>query len=226
MNKADCSREASFERRRKARGRKKAMAFAVILAGALVTGGTLAFLSAQSDAGKNTFLPGEVSCVVEETFAEGDNVKTDVHVHNTGNINAYVRVEIVAAWVEAVPGENGTRDVLGSTPVEGEHYSIELGARWIEAADGFYYYTSPVAPNAPTCNIAGCDHADHGATANLIDSCTVHVAAPVDGYVLQVDVIASAIQADGADDKGNRAVELAWGVDIEGGAVKAATIER
>lgn len=58
-------------------------------------------------------------------------------------------------------------------------YSTTTG--WEKAADGFWYYTSPVAPKA--------------ATDVLIQQCMQLRSAAPAGYTLSVEVIASAIQA-------------------------------
>jgi len=186
----------------------------VALAGTLAVGGTFAYIVAQGGSVENSFAPGSVSCQVlengENGFVDGvDTVKSHVKVENEGNVDAHVRAEIVVNWV------NADGDVLGIAPVEGEgkDYHLVLGSGWAEF-DGFYYYV------AGDGKVAG-----QGVTSDLVESCTVTGKAPVDGYVLQVDVVASAVQADGTDSKGNRAVALAWGVDIAGGDVAAAIIE-
>ena len=46
----------------------------------------------------------------------------------------------------------------------------------------------------------------------------------MNGYHLTIDIMAQTIQAKGVDAKGNKPIELAWGVDIEGGQLKDATI--
>ena len=58
----------------------------------------------------------------------------------------------------------------------------------------------------------------------LITNCAPNAEKAPEGYSLAVEIIASAIQAEGQDSKGNKPVELAWGVDIDGGRLKAATI--
>ena len=49
---------------------------------------------------------------------------------------------------------------------------------------------------------------------------------PKGDYVLHFEIAASSIQADGFDDKDNKPIELAWGVDIEKGVIKDASINK
>ena len=204
----------SVKRRAAQSGRGKApVVAAVALAGALAVGGTLAWLTDGTAEVANTFEPAEVTCAVVESgeiegseFIDGVSAKkTDVEVQNTGDVSAYVRVAVVANWVDA------EGNVAPVAPVAGTDYDIVLNTAdadgWT-ARDGFYYYEAAVAPSS--------------ATDPLIASCSPKAAKG--GYALQIDILCSAIQAEGVDAKGNRPVELAWGVDIENGQVKPATI--
>ena len=213
MSYEDHSREAFLEERSRAKGRKRAALLSVALVGALAVGGTMAFLSTQSGTVENAFVPGTVSCKVhEDPFSDWTSTgKSGVHVENTGDVNAYVRAAISASWVKAETDTLGTKgDVHGSMLVKGEDYTLTTGSDWKLHSDGFYYYKGEVAGKA--------------STTNLVESCAPVAGKAPDGYVLQVDVIASAVQADGVDSKGNRAVELAWSVDFDSNGVTAATV--
>ena len=161
--------------------------------------GTLAFITASSNDVNNTFEPGRVTCKVDETF--NGTTKTNVTITNTGNVRAYIRAEIVVTW----QNENG--DVYGK-PVAQNEYELSVGSNWkYNEADGFYYYPSIVEPNV--------------STRNLIDSCKLKdsVTPPAEGYYLCVEVLASAIQADGVNSDNKKAVEDAWEVTISDGVV-------
>ena len=173
---------------RKAAGktaRRAPLALIVALAGALAVGGTAAWISTRSAEVVNTFESAEVTCAVSEAFANGDAVKKDVKVANTGDVEAYVRVAVVASWVKA--GAETNAEVLGVAPVldtesnEGD-YSLETTSDWVKGADGYYYCKAKVA--------AGKD------SPVLFTECAVLKAAPESGYVLALDVLCSAIQAE------------------------------
>ena len=149
-----------------------------------VAGGTLAWLVANSGPVTNTFTPATVSCEVEETFK--NNVKSNVNVRNTSNIDAYLRVKLVTYRVnEAGQHIGGTAAIPGFTPGDG----------WVEH-DGFYYYTKPVAPNTVPENPL------IGTSGITLSEYTV-----VDGGKQVIEVMAEAIQS-----QPDNAVRQAWGI--------------
>lgn len=180
MRSNDYSREASLGRRRaqrsSSRRRGAAGLLALALAGALAVGGTVAWLSASTSAVTNTFEPGEVeTTVVEKT---DDGVKDDVKITNTGDVPVYVRAKVVVNWVDETTGA-----VSASAPALGTDYTAEfiLSGGWTQGDDGFYYYTSQVAPGASTgVLLTGCKPVEGKAPA---------------GCVLSVEVLDEAIQA-------------------------------
>lgn len=191
---------ASCKRRYGARNVAIALSLALILTFAI--GGTIAFLATNTQDVKNSFAPSQVSCVVEETFE--NNVKTNVTVKNTSDIDAYLRAAVVVTW------QNANGDVLGVKPVKGEDFTMKLGDGWdTDTTDGYYYYPTAVKPGE--------------STEKLIEKCEVLKAAPEAGYTLHVEIIASAIQAEGeptsdevkALGTGNTPVEQAWGVKYD-----------
>ena len=211
MSRITRSQAAALEAAKMSTAKRKApVLIGIALAGALAVGGTVAFITTATGKVENSFAPTEVACLVSETM--NGSVKSDVTVENTGTTDAFIRAEIVANWVKLDGEGKNVVSILGTAPVLDADYKLDLGngTGWTsEMADGFYYYTDKVAPGE--------------STGMLIDTCTAGPA-PVDGYVLRVDVIAEAIQVDGTDAKGNRPVELAWGVDIADNVVKDATI--
>ena len=109
----------------------------LVLLLALAVGGTVAWLNTSTTPVENTMIPGKVPITINETF--DGTTKSGVTVTNTGNIDAYIRVAIVA---NAVDAEGNV--VAGNKPV----YTINT-ANWQEL-DGYYYYKGAVAPNGTT----------------------------------------------------------------------------
>lgn len=181
---------------------------AIILSGLLIVlmlataGTTIALLVHQSDDVVNTFEATEVTCSVDEPeWDNGEPVKSDVSIKNTGDIDAYIRAAIVITW------QDGEGNIYGEYPVENEDYTIELdttreGSEWVYA-DGYYYFKNKVA--------ADC------LTDVLIHECEVAKTGP-QGYTLHVEILAEAIQADGVSSStatggaGRTPVDIAWSV--------------
>lgn len=168
----------------------------LLLAGAA---GTFAWLSVTGVL-VNEFGFGSVSPSVNEKL---DNyVKSDVAVKNSGSAPAYLRVAVDIYWQD----QDGAR--LWDEPVKGTDYVIVWGdvlnasatnsaSSWVRSADGFYYWTSPVAPL--------------GKTGVLIKSVTERKAA---GKNLVVDISTQAIQSTPDD-----AVAEAWGCTVKDGVL-------
>lgn len=181
--------------------RKQIMA---LLAGILLfagVAGTFAWLSVTGVL-VNEFGFGSVAPSVDEKLDLDNNVKSDVAVANKGTAPAYLRVAVDIYWQD----QSGAR--LWDEPVEGTDYAIEWGAvsdasatnsasSWVVATDGFYYWTSPVAPM--------------GETDVLIKSVSE---TKRDGKNLVVDISTQAIQSTPDD-----AVADAWGCTVEGGVL-------
>lgn len=161
------------------------MALAIVL-GAFV-GTTVAYLFTNTDALTNTFNPAKVTVDVPEEF--NGNVKNNVKVKNTGDIEAYVRAAVVVTWQD----DNG--NVHPTAPVAGTDYNVTFPADtgWVKSGN-FYYYTKPVAAGA--------------STGILLTNCKPVEGKAPEGYHLSVEILASAIQSEPAS-----AVVEAWGVD-------------
>lgn len=152
--------------------------FALFLLLFLSTGGTIAYLVDKTEQINNTFIPAEVSCEVVETFSDDYVTKRNVHIHNTGSTDAYIRAAVIVNWVN----EEG---VYGKQPVAGIDYTITYllnPAGWIKYPDGYYYYANSVAPG--------------GATTYLIDTCTPVAGRAPEGCRLSVEILAAAIQSE------------------------------
>lgn len=161
---------------------------AIILLISTAVGSTVAFLATKTEPVENAFEYANVSCeVTEARDTDGSSI---VQVRNTGTISAYIRVAVVANWMDV----NG--DIAASVP---EGYSYELtcsSGSWVQGKDGFFYYLLPVAPGALT-------------EGNFL-TCTVTCPKPPE-YTLSVEVLAEAIQSTPAS-----AVNEAWNVVVDG----------
>ena len=125
-------------RKKSGRSRRPLLLLAsLVLLLALAVGGTVAWLNTSSGPVTNTMTPGNVPITINETF--NGATKSEVSVTNNGNIDAYIRVAIVA---NAVDAEGNV--VAGNKPV----YTINT-ANWQEL-DGYYYYKGAVAPDGTT----------------------------------------------------------------------------
>ena len=156
---------------------------AMTLAVGLIIGGSVAFLTDSDDEIANTFTPSQVTTEVVETF--NGTTKSNVSIKNTGNTDANIRAAVVVTW------QNEKGEVWGKAPVAGTDYNISFNTaeqsepvgKWTQKADGFYYWSAPVAPGANT--------------GILITECTAVEGKAPAGYALCVEIIASGIQAVG-----------------------------
>lgn len=142
---------------------------ALVLILVCTVGGTVAYLVTHTDPVVNTFTPGEVSCQVEEKF-EGNNVKTEAVVKNTGNVPAYIRVAVVANTVDEQGNITGAAD-------ENILKNALAASGWTKNGD-YYYYNTAVDPN--------------GLTGELLKN-------SIELEGIQVTILASAIQSTPTD---------------------------
>ena len=180
------ARPSREPRRRGGKGRMTMMVLSTLLLLALAIGGTVAWLTTNTEGITNTFTPSNVTCRVDENF--DGKVKTNVNVTNTGDIYAFVRVKLVSYRTN----DNG--DHIGG---KADLPTFTLGTNWVEYG-GYYYYKLPVAPNG-------------GKPASyLTESMTLtETYADADGGHQSIDVMAEAIQCQPA-----QAVKDAWGNDF------------
>lgn len=103
------------------RSRKKLIItlVSIVLAVAVAVTGTLAYLYSRTGSVVNEFTPTEVTCKVVETFE--NNVKSNVSIKNTSNIDAFIRVAVIANWVDThvPPKVTGDTSVLS---MEKDHF--------------------------------------------------------------------------------------------------------
>lgn len=118
---------------RRAGGSKKPLTLfvALVLLLTLAVGGSLAWLVSKDDV-TNSMVPGNVPIQINETVS--NNVKSDVTVTNNGNIQAFIRVAIIANAVDA----------QGNVTV-GEKPNFAVSTAWTEIG-GYYYYNGIVEP--------------------------------------------------------------------------------
>lgn len=176
-------------RRRKRRSRKTGtLLFSLVLLLTMMVGGTLAYLTIQTNPVVNQFTPSQVSCSVKENF--NGTIKTDVNVTNNSDIPAYIRVKLVTYRVSDA-GENAGKHIGGTADLP----TFKLGTGWVKHGE-YYYYTQPVAPGASPA-------------ANLTDSMTLTGSyTDADGGKQVIEVMAEAIQSVPTS-----AVVSAWGVN-------------
>lgn len=86
----------------------------------------LAYMFKQSETLDNQFVPADVQCAVTETFE--DDVKTSVKVENTGNIESYIRLRVVAYW------QDSKGNAVAITAPE-----IKFGGEWKYDSDNWIY---------------------------------------------------------------------------------------
>ena len=185
--------------------------FIVVTALALLlfvtVGSTLAYIFTKTEPVENTFNPSKVACAVVENnnpdenradIVPNDSIKTNVQIKNTGDTDAYIRVAVVVNWMS----EDGTK-VWATKPIMGTDYSIDWAfddeinpTAWDPGSDGYYYYKNSVVPNG-------------GLTEILINEAKVLKPAPLDGYYLSIEIVASALQAKPAS-----VVTSQWGVTV------------
>ena len=174
--------------------RTAVLIMAVLLLLGAAVGSTVAFLTDKTETVKNAFEYAKVSCEVTENFT--NNKKDNVRVKNTGTTDAYIRATYVVNWVD----EQG--NIASSDPV-GYKYTLtaNLNNSWTKGSDGYFYYTSPIAPG--------------DSTQGSLLTCTVTYPDNPE-YTLSVEVLAEAIQSTP-----DNAVQEAWGVSISQGSVTA-----
>lgn len=186
--------------------RLSALAVSLALLLTMGIGATLAWLSDTTPGLVNEFTPVSDPPEVTESF-EG-TLKKDVQVINKGNIPAYIRAAIVATWQKVDAEGHTTGELAPDAPVLGTDYTLTLADSGWQQQGGYHYCLTSVEPSEMT--------------PELIESATQ--LREKDGYKLVIEILAQTIQSDGTDKWGNKPIELAWNVDIEGGALKEATI--
>lgn len=178
MYKGKYQKSAVTKHRRKKPG---ILIISVVFLFAVIAGGTAAYLLDYTSKVTNTFTPVNVTVEIEEQFE--NNEKTDVYIHNTSDVQVYVRVTLVEYWKNA-------EDEIIFSPVNPTFDWGSWSDEGVDVSDWFqvgniYYYKKPL--DAESDSYLTDD------TSNLIDRVTV---ALPEGYKYYLDVRAEAIQAE------------------------------
>lgn len=163
---------------------------AIVLLLGVAVGTTVAYLIDSTEKIENKFEYAKTDVTVTEEF--NGTEKSNVKVRNDSNIPVYIRATYVANWVD----KDG--NIVTSVP---DGYVIDEKKNpdneWIEGADGYFYYPTPVQPN--------------DSTKGSLLTCTVTYpeGETTPEYTLNVEILATAIQSEPTD-----AVVKAWGVTV------------
>lgn len=161
-------------RKKSGRSRRPLLLLAsLVLLLALAVGGTVAWLNSSSGPVTNTMIPGQVPITINETF--NGTTKSGVSVTNKGNIDAYIRVAIVANAVD----ENGNI-IAGTAP----SYTVNE-EKWQLLEDGYYYYKGAVAPDGTTEQLFKGDVKVTGGELNILAE-SIQVLGGFDGKTASV----------------------------------------
>lgn len=162
-----------------------------------VCGTTMAYMYTRSDTKENQFSVAEVGCRIEEAVSGDGAAKTSIKVQNTGNIDAYVRVQMVSYWVQ--DDGAGNVHIVGEPSVMPE---ITPRSGWLKGSNNIFYYTRPVKAGVSDCW-----------TEELLSE-ALALEVHEDGYLQVIEVFAEAIQS-----KPVTAVTDSWGVHVEGDVI-------
>lgn len=180
-----------YQGKSKKKGNKVMWLYALSIALLLLsvcTTGVFAYLKLIAGTTDNRFNSAQSfnPIINEETFY--GNIKENVTV-NVGEIgySVYVRAAVVVTW------QDSSGNVYVMPPQAGEDYSIIYGKQWKKSDDDYWYYDSVVKSG----EVTDC----------LITECKPLKKAPVEGYTLNVKVVAQTIQSAGFTDVGNVAAK-------------------
>lgn len=166
---------------------------ALALVSSLITT-AYAYMVHRSQTIVNTFEPAKVSCSIEEKFT--DSVKSEIRVVNTGTIDAYLRVRLVAYWEDS-KGNRVARDI----DIPEISYDKD---KWNKVDDYTYCYRTPVAPGQKTDDLLkSCDIIISAIKVPDPTLTTVYY-----DYYPVVEVLAEAIQS-----KPSYVVDENWGLE-------------
>ena len=175
-----------YQGKSKKKGNKVTWLYALSIALLLLsvcTTGVFAYLKLSTKKTDNSFQSAHsVNPQINETKFDGSiKENVTVNVGETG-YSVYVRAAVVVTW------QDSDGNVYVVPPEEDKDYFIRYGDRWKKRGD-YRYYDSVVGSGE--------------VTAPLITECKPLKEAPVEGYTLNVKVIAQTIQSAGSTDDGN-----------------------
>lgn len=178
-----------------------------------------AFMFRKSQTVQNLFNPATVSCEVVETMVNttSGGVKSSITVKNTGNVDAYIKVQLVFYWQDskgvAVGREAPIPDAFVQNYTNADYYNEATknwvnNGDWIYGGDYIFYYQYPITPGFSTSNLL--DKSIILSPIEVLNGNIVYVYNPV------VEVIAEAIQSVPVS-----AVQNSWDVTIVGDGTNA-----
>lgn len=186
---------------KKVKGRLPHLLIIAALLAVVGISGAIAYMFRQSAGITNTFVPANVDCQVQETFA--NNLKSSVKVENTSNVDAYIRLRVVTYWQDS----KGNIVAMTSPEIKfsGEwKYDSE---KWIyDKTNQTFYHKDPVKAGAMTEELLKLDSDFKGIT---LEPKQVTVNKITYDYYPVVTFIAEAIQSQPA-----KAVSESWNVTI------------
>ncbi len=202
-------------RRRRISKRTGTVMLSLLLLLTFTIGGTLAYLATDTKPLENIFSPSEVTCTVDDKVDE-NNVKTNIVVTNTGDVNAFIRVKLLSYRVN-VHGQ-----IIGGTA--SVNYTPPQNSGWVKHTDGLYYYTSPVKPEeSPLTPLASGVDGDSIQLEEFdmkFDENGDKLSGDLEGGRQVIEVVAEAVQSDGVivqNGKPVPAVTDAWGIPVKDG---------
>lgn len=166
----------------------------------IAVGGTVAYIFTATQQVVNTFaVPSDGSSVVEEIDG---NVKEQVVIANTGNVDSYIRAKVIFTWQNAA-------GVVHPTKVKESDYEItlnlhaETAGAW-SVINGMYYYNGVVKANDNN------DSTIVDQTSPLYTNCKPKAEGPEEGYTLHVEILSQSIQSEPI-----AAVQEAWNMTYD-----------
>ena len=108
-------------------------AAAAVLAGGISLQGAMAYFTTYASAGGGAVLELGHETEIEENFSAWTK---DIKVTNTGDVDCYVRVKVLAGSQFTEPGSQFALDISGDG--------------WSAGEGGYWYYADPIAPDAQT----------------------------------------------------------------------------
>ena len=172
-------------------------------------GGTLAWLATSADPVTNTFEPTWVECKVDDDYNFETGKKTNITVANPNNpatptnVDAYIRVTFAATWEDPNDPNEPYAAVAKDTKAFYDNLAAATlnSADWFKGSDGFYYYKHIVKVGEATSQV-------------FTSALTIPKDDTGNGYELNVQILAEAIQADGVNNSGTPAVADVWPVTV------------
>ena len=140
-----------------------------------------------------TLTVNKVDVSITDEMYDENTVKGSVVATNTGNVTAYLRAAVVAAWCYG--DDTDFNNAVAPYVYNNSEYT--LGTGWMKGTDGFFYYKIPVKAGQTT-------------NSAIFESFAPKTASPFAGAHLEVKLFLQGVQYDEAKEK----VTAAWGSTI------------